>query len=289
MHKQNESKLKIFSRFYRGSKKYFFSALGFPPEVRENVATVYNFCRYVDDVVDEPGKYPMTLSEFIDQYNHCLTTGICDLSLIEDFINLKKELDFHDEWIEGLFNSMKMDSSGFKYMSIKDTLKYTYGVSEVIGLFMSKVLNIPEEAYPYAIKLGRAAQWINFIRDIDEDNKMGRCYFPESDLKNFNLKNLEYSTALKHPQNFKNFLNYQIDKYFEYANEGEKGYVLIPDKYLKPVIYSTEIDKWKARVIRENPFVIYRRKVEPSYIKIFIEIIKANRSVSLKEELEINS
>jgi phytoene synthase len=267
-------KINLVTRFYKGSKRYFFSAMGFPPQIREDVTNVYNFCRFVDDSVDEPKNVANSFIEIRSDYEQALKSGTAVIPVISEFVRIKQEKGIKDEWVEALFESMLMDKNGNIYRTLEDTIKYTYGVAEVIGLFMCKVLNLPEEAHKTARYLGRSAQWINFIRDIHEDLQMGRQYFPQSDLKKFNLDNLEYKTVSKQPQDFKEFMDLQFNRFEAWVEMGEKGYKFIPKKYLRPIQYATKLDKWKVREIRKNPYIIYSKKIDPGFLVLIIHVIK---------------
>jgi hypothetical protein len=59
------------------------------------------------------------------------------------------------------------------------------------------MLGLPKKSYPYAEKLGLAYQYINFIRDINEDIKLGRTYFPQSELSRFGLSSLSFDTSFR--------------------------------------------------------------------------------------------
>ena len=65
--------------------------------------------------------------------------------------------------------SMAADLTRRFYRTEAETLEYVYGSAEVIGLFMARIMRLPEEALPAARMLGRAMQFINFIRDAAED------------------------------------------------------------------------------------------------------------------------
>lgn len=267
-------KINVFIKFYKGSKRYFFSAMGFPAQIREDVSEVYNFCRLVDDSIDEPDKNEYSFDEIRSDYYQAIKTEKASIPLVYEFVRIKKEKGIKDEWVEALFESMLMDKYGKIYETLEDTLKYTYGVAEVIGLFMCKVLDLPEESHKTAKYLGRSAQWINFIRDINEDLSLGRQYFPKSDLRKFNLENLEYNTVIQQPDDFKQFMNLQFDRFEEWLMIGEKGYKFIPRKYKRPIQYATRLDKWKFREIKKDPFIIYSKKVNPGNIEFIVYLLQ---------------
>ena len=56
---------------------------------------------------------------------------------------------------------------------MEELIDYMYGSAEVVGLMMARIMGINREADFCARMLGRAMQYINFIRDIDEDGKLG--------------------------------------------------------------------------------------------------------------------
>lgn len=267
-------RINFFAKFYRGSKRYFFSAIGFPSKIREDVSAVYNFCRLVDDSIDEPFKSLHSFEEIVSEYKKALKTDESSYPLIHEFVRIKKSKRIEDEWVEALFKSMEMDRTNKIYEKLEDTLEYSYGVAEVIGLFMCRVLELPIEGYQTAKYLGRSAQWINFIRDINEDLEMGRTYFPISDLKKFNLKNLNYETVINQRDDFNNFMNLQFDRFEKWVKEGEKGYKFIPNKYKRPIQYATSLDKWKLGQIKMNPYIVYRKKVNPGIFELIIYLFK---------------
>ncbi len=84
----------------------------------------------------------------------------------------------------GFFDSMQLDTTVRRYDSLDDIINYMHGSAEVVGLMMARMMGLPEEALPLAAMQGRAMQYANFVRDIGEDNHLGRCYFPEEDLRN---------------------------------------------------------------------------------------------------------
>ena len=56
-----------------------------------------------------------------------------------------------------------------------------------LTIFVKGDKNQYKKLKPYAMKLGSAFQKINFLRDVNDDfNELGRTYFPEVNMSNFN-------------------------------------------------------------------------------------------------------
>jgi 15-cis-phytoene synthase len=257
--------------FKRGSKTYFNSSVFFPRSVREDVFALYSFVRIADDFVDASPQDPEGFYAFRQQYRQALEGGESGNLIIDSFIDLLEKRKFDPQWVEAFFASMEMDLTVKVYPKIEDTLRYIYGSAEVIGLFMANIMRLPEESYHAAKMLGRAMQFINFIRDIDEDNRLGRTYLPLSDSK---LHSLEKEHVIEHVGEFSRFIHEQIDLYKLWQQEAEKGFRFIPRRYLIPIKTASNMYKWTAEQICNNPLVVFERKVKPSKARIVLQIVK---------------
>jgi phytoene synthase len=149
-----------------------------------------------------------------------------------------------------------------------------YGSASVVGFMMCKILGIKEEAYAYANKLGQAFQYINFIRDINEDNALNRQYLPEVNLKKYNLANLEEDYIRQNQENFIKFLRSELEYFYKLIDEAKKGFDFIPRRYRIPIEIATNLYLYTAKIIYKNPEVVYEKKVKPKIMRIFIEALK---------------
>jgi phytoene synthase len=160
-----------------------------------------------------------------------------------------------------------MDTEKSCYDTLEETLQYIYGSAEVIGLFMARIMELPREAEHYAMMLGRAMQYINFIRDIDEDLELGRRYLP---LERSGLTELSGEEVRRHPHRFAAFIREHLRRYNEWQAEAEKGYRYLPRRYLVPIKTAADMYAWTGRIIRNDPEVVFRRKVKPGRWRIVL-------------------
>ena len=260
---------KIKSIFKRGSKTYYYSSIFFPKQVREDVSTLYSFVRMADDYVDAIPQKKKEFFDFVSQYHKALEEGKESGNLvIDEFIKLIKKQDFDPDWIDAFLHSMAMDTYKDSYDTIDELKEYLYGSAEVIGLMMAKIMDLPEESYESARYLGRAMQYINFIRDVEEDIRLNRLYLPRNTLEEYGLQSLNYEEISGNKKNFKGFINEQIDLYFEWQKKAEEGFKYIPRRYLIPIKTASDMYKWTARKIRIAPFIVYENKIKPSKLLI---------------------
>ncbi len=270
-----------YKTFKNGSRTYFYSSLFFPEPVKSDVFTLYRYVREADNLVDTIPQKKVEFLNFKQETENALSNKYTNNPTISNFFQLSKKYGFNDEWVRSFLYSMESDLQAIPCMTLQDSEKYMYGSAEVIGLFMAKILSLSPESYRYAQLLGKSMQYANFIRDIAEDIQLGRQYLPVEEMKNIGLKELSEQTARDNENLFKKFMALQIDHYWCWQNEAEKGFKYIPVRYSIPIQTASDMYKWTIEKISKNPFLIYKKSLKPSKSKVLIQIIvntlKGNR------------
>jgi phytoene synthase len=255
--------------FKKGSKTYFTSTLFFPKKQQETIARLYAFVRIADDYVDSIPQQSKEYHAFKSEYYTSLHSKSSSKNeVIDSFIDLQHEYSFEQKWVDGFFESMEMDLNNHIYKTFEDTEKYIYGSAEVIGLFMNRLLEVTPKADISAQYLGKAFQYINFIRDVAEDQTLGRTYFPITELEKRSLPDLSKETALKNEENFIKFMRDQIARYIGWNDTAAEGFHYLPKRYRIPIQTAASMYEWTAQQIWENPFIVYEKKVKPSFARI---------------------
>jgi phytoene synthase len=253
--------------FKKGSKTYFTSSLFFPPEMRRDVQILYAFVRVADNFVDAVPQDAAGLADFRDRYRRSLEGIKSGDPIIDDYVDLARRKRFDAGWTEAFLGAMNADLSRHAYDSLDEVLSYIYGSAEVIGLFMARIMGLPDTALPYAQLLGRAMQYINFIRDIDEDLRLGRRYLtpgPAGALV------LDPDHAAAQPEEFRCFIDYHLSLYKGWQEQAEKGMAMIPRRYRIPIRTASDMYRWTARRIEDDPWIVFRRKVKPARSRIML-------------------
>jgi phytoene synthase len=116
-------------------------------------------------------------------------------------------------------------------------------------------------------------QYINFIRDVDEDVELGRCYFPQSELVKYGLVELTYKCAYTHPATYREFIEAQLAYYNQWQTEAIKGFKYIP--YGQRIALRTAVDmyNWTANKLAQDPFIVFDKKVKPSKYRVVARAI----------------
>jgi phytoene synthase len=271
----------IYSIFKGGSKTYFYSTLFFPKNVREDVFVLYSFLRKADDYVDSIPQDTEGFYSFKKKYYHGINGSKTGDIVVDSFVNLIKRKNIDTNWVDSFLASMELDITNSTYETMKDLRVYLYGSSEVVGLFMAKILDLSPDSYENARYLGRAMQYLNFIRDIPEDIELGRTYFPQSDLELFNIESLDEECVRKREENFNAFVRKQLNTYYSWQKEAESGFSYIPFRYLVPIKTASDLYKWTGLQIKKHPHVVYRKKVKPSFLNIISKVLFNSVSAGL--------
>jgi len=263
----------FFSIFRKGSRTYFYSSLFFPMHIRREVFILYGFVRKTDNYVDVIPQNREGFYDFKRKYYQAKGGKETGDIVIDSFVRLAERKGFEDEWVDAFLHCMELDLTKTRYETLDEVIEYIYGSAEVIGLMMAKIIGLPKEAYEHAKYLGRAMQYINFIRDIAEDLELGRVYFPQINLRQHGLENLTYEHVKQHPEQFKKFIQTQLDLYCRWQEQAEEGYRFIPKRYLISIKTASEMYHWTAEQIAHHPFIVYQMKVKPMISKILLTVV----------------
>ncbi len=254
--------------FRKGSRTYYNSTRFFPQEVRDDVFRLYGFVRVADDFVDARPQDAAGFFRFVERYREARAGTPSGDPIIDGFVELTRRRELDETWVDAFLHAMQLDLEKAAYDSMDETLEYVWGSAEVIGLFMARLIGLPSESFPYARMQGRAMQYINFIRDIDEDRLLGRRYLPLADS---GLPGLDRHSAQAHPDLFACFIREQITHYRRWQAQAEIGYRFIPARYLVPIKTASDMYGWTADRIEADPFVVFDHKVRPTRSRIVIQ------------------
>jgi phytoene synthase len=179
----------------RSSSNFKFAFLFLSPEQRSALTHVYEFCRVVDDIVDErpPGPEGRALAEaglarWSAQIERIYTGGSTNDS--DDGDESERELGLvlaqtierfalpryaFDEIIAGC----AMDLDITTYPDLPALERYCYRVASCVGILCIGIFgDASEPAQRYAHHLGLALQYTNILRDVGEDAARERVYLP---------------------------------------------------------------------------------------------------------------
>ena len=268
-----QPKQKLFEDITRkGSKTFYSVSLFFPKEIRHDVFLLYAFTRTADDLVDAIPPNTQKFQEYKQLTGSALDGNTVDHPVVDAFGELVRRKSINKNLVWDYFTALDMDVDGRKYRSYQNLEVYMYGVAETIGLMMAKIMEVPEESYQSARLLGKAFQLINIIRDIDEDQKAGRVYIPQDDLRRFGLTSVREGKAQE--QKMKELIRFELERFFEANKEAKKGLRFLPRNYRVPIATASDVFQFVGKKIYDDPMIVFRTKVKPSVIQILLTVFR---------------
>jgi phytoene synthase len=177
----------------RSSSNFMFAFLFLGKEQREALKLVYQFCRVVDDVVDEraPGpdgerKAREELSQWSAEvariYRDPYVTQVPPQTELGQGLAGSRELfDYPREAFDEIIAGVAMDLEQSSYADLEALRLYCYRVASCVGFLCIAIFGDQgPAARRYAEHLGLALQYTNILRDVAEDAARGRVYLPQS-------------------------------------------------------------------------------------------------------------
>jgi phytoene synthase len=165
---------------------YSFSLL--PKQTRDAIHTVYAFCRYTDDIVDEgtdEGRKVVLLRRWRMELGNALR-GESSYPLLNQLNATARRFNIPVDHFYDLIRGMEMDLTKHRYETFGELREYCYLVASSVGLMCRQIFGYRNPSTKeYAVNLGIALQLTNILRDIKEDAKRGRIYIPREDLRRF--------------------------------------------------------------------------------------------------------
>lgn len=196
---------------------FYYAFLMLPPAKRNAIVAVWDFCRAVDDGVDEvvpQGQWPLTcearrnakqqLQGWRRELVRCFGPDGAEApetrqgGALRPFI---ATFGLPRQPFEDLIDGVAMDLDRDRYETIDDLLEYCRRVASAVGLVCIEIFQCRHRASrDYAVNLGIALQLTNIIRDVGADLGRGRVYLPQEDLRRFGCSEAALrSGEMSHP------------------------------------------------------------------------------------------
>ena len=173
---------------------FYYSFLVLPAEKRRAIIAVWDFCRAVDDAVDEApagaGSRDAAARERITWWRcelaRCFDGGTPESPQGQRLVPFIAHFDLQRAPFDALIEGVEMDLGTRRYETFAELYEYCIRVASAVGLICLNIFGARDPgARQYAIDLGVALQLTNILRDIPGDMAQGRLYVPLDDLRTY--------------------------------------------------------------------------------------------------------
>jgi len=171
---------------YSRGRSHFQSAFRFVwnRQKKRALEDFYAFCRIADDIADEAGRPD---SERLEQLNRIKEWIDNPESTHPFWIRLaehQKDFSIPPRCLRGLIHALEFEvkclGRDYLFDSWDELESYIQGVAGDVGESVLCILGAKEtDRTEYARQMGRCVQFLNILRDLEEDYGAGRIYVPK--------------------------------------------------------------------------------------------------------------
>ena len=159
------------------AKSFYWASFFLSKETFKKCSSLYNFCRTLDDIVDDNNELEVKRENFLKFKKEFINKDFKS-SIIKEMWSTINTENISTKIVFDLFDGVETDlKDRVEISKKKDLFIYSYRVAGTVGLMMSKILKVKnKEALKGAIDLGIAMQLTNIARDVCEDKERNRQY-----------------------------------------------------------------------------------------------------------------
>lgn len=241
---------------------------------RRKVASLYAFCRAVDDLADADWVTPEAQAD-LESILAALEAEPNGEKLWPEgylwFRDLCLECQIDFGVVRELLLGMLSDLGVVRVQSDAELVRYCYRAAGTVGLMMCSVLGVRDpRALRHAIDLGIAMQLTNISRDVLEDAEACRVYLPAKRLEDYGVSPEDLVDGRADPQAVGVVVSDVLELSERYYQSGDAGMRYLPARARWAILVASRLYRGIGRRLRRrqqsNPLA--GRAVVPWFAKV---------------------
>ncbi len=170
---------------------FYYSFLVLPAPQRRAIIAVWDFCRAVDDAVDESDTGSpagaatgrKAVAFWRAELAHCYNGTAPSTEVGRRLQPFIAAFDLPRQAFADVIDGVAMDLDTARYQTFEQLFEYCRRVASAVGMICIRIFGCTDpRAREYALNLGVALQLTNILRDVKDDLARGRVYLPACDL-----------------------------------------------------------------------------------------------------------
>jgi phytoene synthase len=164
---------------------FYYSFLVLPESKRKAIIAVWDFCRAVDDAVDENGSAEgrRAIEFWRAELARCYGGDVPETDEGRRLQPFVRAFGLPREAFDDMIDGVAMDLDTSRYQTFDDLFEYCRRVASAVGMICIRIFGCDDKrAADYALYLGVALQLTNILRDMKDDLSRGRVYVPLDEL-----------------------------------------------------------------------------------------------------------
>ena len=195
------------------AKNFAYGIMVLPREKRRAIAAIYAFAREVDDVAD--GDLPTAEKRTRLEALRAALDEPPETAMHVALSDARRAFGIPRDALSALVDGGLQDLDQTRYASFDELRAYCEKVAGAVGVACVAVYG--SDDVDRAMTLGIALQLINIMRDVAEDEALGRVYLPQDELVRFDVRRVGDITP-----EWRAFMEFQAARARAHLREGLK-------------------------------------------------------------------
>jgi phytoene synthase len=197
------------------AKNFYYSFVLLQAEQKNAMCAMYAFMRYCDDLSDEAGATAASIEQWRADLNEAFAGRSKDHPVWPAFIDAVRKFKIPQQYFHEMIDGVLSDIEPRQVETFDELYRYCYQVASVVGLTTVHIFGFDDsKALELAEKCGIAFQLTNILRDVREDDELGRRYLPAEDLGRFDVSSLTQPS-----ENFRKLMEFEAARARRYYDE----------------------------------------------------------------------
>ncbi len=246
----------------RNGKSFWFASLFLPRDTAADAATLYHFCRVLDDIADGESTSETNVSHRetdaparLAQVRSDLRQRRSENTIIQQFLDVATRRSLNVAAAEYLVDALIRDAAeDIRVCDEDELIRYCYGVAGTVGVMMCAILGASSDATICAIDLGIGMQLTNIARDVLEDARNNRRYLPAKwlELDTKALSSFEIARSPEHHEDVTRAIQRLLHLADRYYAAAALGFPAIPGRSRNAIRIAAAVYREIGVVLTEN-------------------------------------
>lgn len=238
-----------------------------PKKQRTALQALYQYCRTVDDIVDEavdPSSAQAQLDHWREILDRLPNSSLFDPPQANALGKACQNFPIQKSDLLWILEGVEMDLKKFRYQTFEELLAYCDAVASAVGLASLAVFGADRQrTMKYALATGRALQLTNILRDLASDARRGRIYIPLEELQRFSYPEQHLMMSIYNDK-FMELMQFQVSRVKEFYQASKAALPLKERKFFPAAEIMRETYELILQRIAAKKYNIFPRKIRVS-------------------------
>ena len=249
-----------------------------PKNFRDDIALVYWFARTADDLADEGNLEPERRLDELNKFELEFQKSLKGES--DNFYLNQLAKAIHDKKLSAgfffdLLSAFKQDVVKKEYENFDEVLDYCKRSANPVGRILLELFNIcDEDALIYSDKICTALQLTNFYQDTLIDTEKGRNYYPQNEMKIFNVTKKMFELKENNP-NIKALVKHNVERAQLLFDEGKNLLKYLDGRFKIEIKWTIAGGEKILDKIRKNKYDVFTKRPKLDRVDFILLLVKS--------------